>query len=90
MDKTVELLINKWKADIIKEKEEWAKDPGWPAKLVETEFTLNGIKYVIKPTDIGLTDDCWDQGLMEHFQGTMKKDLEEYGATDIYNSGFID
>lgn len=89
-DQTVEFLINKWKKDLIPEKEEWDKKPGWPAKLVKTEFMMNGIKYVIEPTDLGLTYDCWDQGFMESFQGYMKRDLEEYGAIEIWNEGFLD
>lgn len=89
-EQTTEFLIDKWKKDLVKEKAEWDKNPGWPAKLVKTEFMLNGIKYVIEPPDIGLTYGCWDQGLMEHFQGNMRKDLEKYGATNIWNEGFID
>lgn len=89
-EQTTEFLIDKWKKDLVKEKAEWDKNPGWPAKLVKTEFMLNGIKYVIEPPDIGLTYGCWDQGLMEHFQGNMRKDLEKYGATKIWNEGFID
>lgn len=88
--KIIEFLIDKWKKDMVKEKEEWDKNPGWPAKLVETKFKLNGVEYTIKPKDLGLDDDCWDQGFMETFQGRMKKDLEQYGATDIYNFGFMD
>lgn len=86
----VDFLISKWKKDMIREKEDWDKAPGWPAKLVETKFKLNGVEYTILPKDLGLSDDCWDQGFMEHFQGRMKKDLEEYGATEIYNLGFMD
>lgn len=89
-DQTTEFLKEKWMKDLVKEKAEWDRNPGWPAKLVKTEFILNGIKYVIEPPDIGLTYDCWDQGLMEHFQGNMKKDLEKYGATEIWNEGYID
>lgn len=89
-EQTTEFLIDKWKKDLVKEKAEWDKNPGWPAKLVKTEFMLNGIKYIIEPPDIGLTYGCWDQGLMEHFQGNMRKDLEKYGATEIWNEGFID
>ena len=87
---TVDFLKEKWKKDIVAKKAEWDENPGWPAKLVSTEFEMNGIKYVMRPADIGLSDDCWDQGLMEHFQGNMKKDLEKYGATEIWNEGFID
>ena len=86
----LDFLKEKWKKDMAKEKEEWDKDPGWPAKLVKTEFVLNGIKYVLDPADIGLSDDCWDQGFMETFQKRMEKDLEANGATDIYSTGFMD
>ena len=86
----IEALKAKWKKDMAGLKAEWDKKPGWPAKLVETQFTLNGTKYTLKPADIGLTDDCWDQGFMESFQGRMSNDLEEIGATDIYNLGFLD
>ncbi len=86
---TLEFLTAKWKKDFEGRKEEWIKN-GWPAKLVSTEFKLNGIRYKIFPQDIGLTDDCWDQGFMESVQGEIKKDLAKYGATDIYNHGFLD
>ena len=72
------------------EKAEWDKKPGWPAKLVETRFTLNGFEYTLNPNDIGLSSDCWDQGFMEHFQGQMTKDLNAIGAIDIYNAGLLD
>ena len=83
-------LKEKWKKDMVNEKEEWDKKPGWPAKLVSTEFTLNGIEYKLGPRDIGLNDDCWDQGFMETFQGRMEKDLIACGATKVYNHGFLD
>ena len=86
----IDFLKEKWKKDLVAKKKEWDKAPGWPAKLVETRFTLNGIEYTILPQDLGLTDDCWDQGFMETIQGGLKRDLEEIGATDIYNLGFLD
>lgn len=86
----IDNLIAKWNKDFVKEKEEWDKHPGWPAKLVETKFTLNGIEYTIQPHDLGLQDDCWDQGFMETIQGRISKDLEACGAIRIYNHGFID
>lgn len=86
----IDNLIAKWKKDFVKEKEEWDRHPGWPAKLVETKFTLNGIEYTIQPHDLGLQDDCWDQGFMEKIQGDLRKDLEAAGAVDIYNLGFLD
>ena len=86
----IDILKNKWKAAFKAKKEEWDKNPGWPAKLVETSFKLNGKSYSLYPADIGLTDDGWDQGFMESIQADIERDLEEYGATDIYNLGFLD
>ena len=81
-------LVEEWK-----DKKELYRErfgSGWPAKLVETTFVLNGKEFSIKPEDLGLTDDCWDQGFMETIQADMKKDLEDFGAERIYNIGFID
>ncbi len=83
-------MKEEWKNKFRKQKEEWDKNRGWPSKLVKTVFTLNGIEYSIKPEDIGLTNDGWDQGFMESIQGEIKKDLEKYGAVDVCNLGFID
>lgn len=87
---TIDYLIEKWKVDMVEGKAKWDKNPGWPAKLVETRFTLNGFEYTLKPEDIGLSSDCWDQGFMESFQGNLRKDLEAVGAIKVYNLGFID
>ena len=86
----IDMMKNKWKAEFKAKKEEWDKNPGWPAKLVETCFGLNGKRYSIHPADIGLTDDGWDQGFMETIQSDLRKDLEAYGATDVYYLGFLD
>ena len=86
----LDALKNKWKEEFAAQKEEWDKKPGWPAKLVETKFMLNGQKYSIFPSDIGFTDDCWDQGFMETIQSDIERDLKEYGAMNIYNLGFLD
>ena len=56
----IDELKAKCKKDLVSKKKEWDKDPGWPAKLVEMKFTLNGFQYSIGPKDLGLTDDCWD------------------------------
>jgi len=71
------------------EKEEWKKKP-WPAKLVEIQYKLNGVKFSLLPADIGLSDDCWDQGFMESVQPDLGNDLKKYGATDVYYFGFLD
>lgn len=36
------------------------------------------------------TSNCREQGFMEIIQSDIRKDLEEYGSTDIYNLGFLD
>ena len=87
---TLDMLKEVWKTKFKKEKDEWDKNPRWPAKLVTTYFEMNGIEYSIGPEDIGLTTDCWDQGFMETIQGDISGDLREYGATKIFNNGFLD
>lgn len=87
---TVDGLIEKWKKDLVPLKEEWDRKPGWPAKLVRTEFVLDGVWYEIRPTDLGLTDGGWDQGFMESYQKAMSDDLRACGATRIHNVGYLD
>ncbi len=84
------VLKEKWKEEFKEKKKEWNKAPGWPAKLVETNFILNGIEYSLYPADLGLSDDNWDEGFMESIQYDLKRDLEEYGAKKVYNLGFLD
>ncbi len=86
----LDVLKSKWKAEFAVKKEEWDKNPRWPAKLVKTKFILNGVQYSLFPNDIGLTYDSWDQGFMETIQSDISEDLEVYGAVDIPNIGFID
>ncbi len=83
-------LKETWKSRFLKEKEEWDKTPGWPAKFVNTTFKLNGIQYTISTADLGLSLETRDQGFMESIQNDIEKDLEKYGASDIYSSGFLD
>ncbi len=85
----LDLLIDKWKRELLPRKEEWLKN-GWPSKLVQTSFELNGIAYEIYPEDIGLGGDCWDAGFMESIQPDIEKDLAAYGAMHIYHFGFLD
>ena len=89
-DQVKSTLVEKWKQDFAGEKQKWDEEPGWPSKLVETKYKLYGRDFTITPEDIGLTNDNWDQGFMESIQYKIKSDLADYGATDIYNSGFID
>lgn len=87
---TLDLLKKLWANKFKEAKTKWDKKPGWPAKLVETRFTLNGIDYTISSTDIGLSDSNWDQGFMESIQNEIEKDLKVYGATSIVSRGFLD
>ena len=89
-ERVIKRLCLKWKIQFMEDKVEWDRNPGWPAKLVETTFKLYGQKFSLGPEDIGLTSDGWDQGFMETMQGTMEKDLKEAGATEIQSFGFID
>ena len=41
---TLEFLKDMWKEKYAKEKADWDKKPGWPAKLVRTDYVLNGIE----------------------------------------------
>ena len=88
---TLDMLKELWRDKFRKEKEEWDRHPKWPAKLVGTYFELNGIEYSIGPADVGLdAADCWDQGFMESIQFDISRDLKAYGATKIFNDGFLD
>ena len=89
-ERVVKRLCLMWKLLFIEDKVEWDRNPGWPAKFVETTFKLYGQQFSLGPTDIGLSSDGWDQGFMETVQGTMEKDLKEVGATEIHSYGFID
>ena len=40
---TIDYLIAKWTEEFARKKEEWDKNPGWPAKMVCVKFVLNGI-----------------------------------------------
>lgn len=86
----VNCLVKKWKASFEKEKKEWKDKPGWPAKLVETNFELNGIKYTLDSYDICPDVDYWREGFMESIQSELTKDLKEIGATNIHHEGFLD
>ena len=89
-DQTVEMLLHMWPQKFAEKKKVWDENPGWPAKLVHVSFTLYGEKFDILPEDIGLTHDCWDQGFMETVQSDMRRDLENYGAENVFCGGFID
>ena len=89
-ERVIKRLCQKWKLQFMEDKLKWDRNPGWPAKYVETTFKLYGQKFSLGPTDIGLTSDAWDQGFMETVQGFMEKDLREAGATEIQSFGFID
>ena len=81
-------LIDQWK--VKKEDYRESFNNGWPAKLVSTGFVYAGESICIKPETLGLEDDSWDNGLMEHFQADLAADLKKIGAIEIYNIGFLD
>jgi hypothetical protein len=83
-------LCDKWEIDFAERKEKWYKDPGWPAKFVETTFVLGGEKWSLGTEAIGLDGDGWNQGFMETVQSDMEEDLKKVGATEIHSYGFID
>ncbi len=83
-------LKKKWEEDFKVSKEIWAKSPGWPAKLVRTCFVLHGVKYTLRPEDLGLEDLVFGEGFMELMQNDIGEDLKAYGATDVMHFGFID
>ena len=88
-DQVKALLSEKWKRDFAEEKRVWDEKPRWPAKHVRTEFRLYGRSLVIKPEDIGLTNNGWDQGFMETIQNKIERDLACFNATDICSFGFL-
>ena len=89
-DKLIHSLIDKWNNDFVEKKKAWMENSGWPAKLVETSFELNGIRYTLYPEDVCQGVDYWEDGFMETIQKYLEKDLTEIGATNIYSIGFLD
>ena len=69
---------------------------GWPAKLVETQFSYEGETYLIVPETFGIPDDlceCFQGGpwVTEKFGGGFKDDLRAIpGVTGVVSSGFLD
>lgn len=86
----VKYLKKKWIGDFQEEKQEWDRDPGWPAKLVVTKFTLFGTEYAIRPKDLGWDGDGFDQGFMESVQDKMEEDLKAVGAEHVFSDGFLE
>ena len=85
-----EFLTAKWKNGFQKERAEWLNSYRWPAKLVSTSYRYEGYSYDIKPEDLGLSDDPYDQGFMESIQFDLEEDLRRYGATHIISGGLMD
>lgn len=83
-------LLQKWSEKFRKQKEEWDKNPLWPAKLVETSFCLFNTRYTLKPEDLGFDNTPESEGFMESIQKELEKDLAAVGATAIESCGFLD
>ena len=69
---------------------------GWPAKLVETVFTFEGLTYSMTPETFGIPDDlceCFQGGpwITEKYGGGFDDDLKAIpGVTGVTSFGFLD
>ncbi len=89
MPQIIKDIIAKWTI----KKDEYSEEDRkpWPSKMVGTSFELEGIRYSIGPSDIGLdARDPWDQGFFESLQTEIGEDLKEAGADHIIHDGFLD
>ena len=89
-DQTIEFLKAKWEKEYSQRKAKWDKNPGWYAKLVETDFILNGIPRALYASSLGYDKEMYDEGFFESIQKELEKDLESYGATITGSYGFMD
>ena len=89
-DIIIDKLLEKWNEDFKGKKEAWNRSPGWPAKLVTTEFILNDIKYTLDSSDVCEGVNYWEDGFMETIQSALKIDLIKVGASYVRNTGFLD
>ena len=91
-EQTIAFLKEKWESDFAERKDEWAKNPHWSSKLVETDFILNGIERSIVFQDLpeSLRSVPWGEGFFESIQEDIEMDLKAYGATITGSWGFMD
>ena len=76
LPKPIDAFMEKWEAIAAEEMKHY--EFGWPAKLVETQFTYEGKSYSIVPSTFGIPDD-----LCEKFQ-------QGPWVTRVYGGGFDD
>ena len=91
-------LMNKWK----KQAEQMTNEEvGWYSKSVSIDFTYQEKRYRLIAEDFfseekvdlmnaGKLNSGYYHAIIEKLQATIKKDLQEMGATDICCYGFLD
>ncbi len=90
----IRVFMEKWQG--IADAEKMTYEFGWPAKLVHTDFTYNGISYRICPETFGIPYDlceCLQGGswIEERYGGGMDDDLHKIGGvTRVFSDGFLD
>lgn len=91
-DLTLVFLKEKWESDFAERRDEWAKNPRWSSKLVETDFILNGIERSIIFQDLpeSLRSVPWGEGFFESVQEDIEMDLKANGARITGSWGFMD
>ena len=83
-------LQSKWKEDFVGKKEEWDKNPRWPAKYVETRFEINGLNLVLHASDLPFEPGPWYEGFFESIQRYIEDDIIAYGGVITGSYGFLD
>ena len=87
-------FMEKWEAIAAEEMKRYVF--GWPAKLVETQFTYEGITYSIVPSTFGIPDDLcemFQQGpwVTREYGGGFDDDLRAIpGVKGVRSYGFLD
>ena len=87
---TLEFLKDMWREKYAREKEDWDKNPGWPAKLVRTDYVLNGIEGSITAKDLPFSSGPYFEGFFESIQTGIESDLQKYGAYITSSTGMLD
>ncbi len=68
----------------------------WPAKMVHTDFTCGGIRYMICPETFGIPQDLGERlqcgrSIVEKYGTGLDDDLRAVeGVTEVFSEGFLD